>query len=82
MAAGEEQDEQEEPRAEGVGDAWAPGSGEAPSAAHHSARRLRGTAENSAKINKYLGWSNPSKALLIASFSHRERTVRSQPWKQ
>lgn len=52
MAAVEEQDVQEERRAEGVEDALAPGSEEAPSAAgHQSGIQLKDMTENNAKIS-------------------------------
>lgn len=49
MAAGEEQDVQEEQRAEGAEDALAPGSGEPPSAGHQSGTQLKDMTENNAK---------------------------------
>lgn len=55
MAAVEEQDVQGEPRGEGVGDASAPGSGEAPSAAHRAAIRHVWKQEGQG-LSLGLGW--------------------------
>lgn len=56
----EEQDVQEERWAEGVEDALALGSGEAPSAGHQAGIQLKGMTESSIKIS-ILDILNPAK---------------------
>lgn len=50
MAAGEEQDVQEERQGEGEEDALAPGSGEPPSAGHQSGIQLKDMKANNTKM--------------------------------